>query len=69
MLTPDEFRARVERHLAKTGLKPAVFGRQAVHDPNFVYDLRAGREPRSRVVQRVLAFMERDVNSHTLDAA
>ena len=36
----------------------ARFGREAMGDPRFVFDLRNGREPRQRTVDRVLAFLE-----------
>lgn len=36
----------------------ARFGREAMKDPRFVFDLRNGREPRARTVERVLAYLE-----------
>jgi hypothetical protein len=53
----DDFRARVEAHLAATGTKPSEFGRAAVGDPCFVLHLRRGRSPKLATVDRVLAFM------------
>lgn len=47
----------VERFLRRTRMPPARFGRDAVGDPCFVFDLRDGREPRRRTVIRVLDFM------------
>jgi hypothetical protein len=52
---PADLLARVEAHLAQTKLAPSKFGLQAVGDPNFVRDLRQGREPRRRTVERVMA--------------
>lgn len=37
---------------------PTRFGREALGDPRFVFDLRRGREPRPRTVQRVRDFLE-----------
>lgn len=34
------------------------FGREAVSDPRFVFDLRRGREPRPQTIERVRAFLE-----------
>lgn len=34
------------------------FGREAVRDPRFVFDLRRGREPRPGTIERVRAFLE-----------
>jgi len=36
----------------------ARFGREAMKDPRFVFDLRRGREPRQRTIERVRAFLE-----------
>lgn len=48
----------VEKYLKTSNTPAARFGRQALGDPRFVFDLRKGREPRPRTVQRVLAFLE-----------
>ena len=48
----------VEKHLREQGISPARFGRAAVGDPSFVFELRRGRDPRSRTVTKVLAFIE-----------
>ncbi|HEY0445040.1 MAG TPA: hypothetical protein VGD19_01160 [Allosphingosinicella sp.] len=50
---------RIERHLRRSGTPPTRFGRDAVHDPRFVYDLRCGREPRPPTEQRVHAYLDR----------
>jgi len=47
----------VERHLRRTRVPPARFGRDAVGDPCFVFDLRDGREPRQKTVERVLTYI------------
>lgn len=47
----------IERYLRKTGTKPTRFGRDAVGDPQFVADLRNGREPREATVRRVTAYL------------
>ena len=36
----------------------AKFGREAVKDPRFVFDLRKGREPRPLTEARVRAYLE-----------
>ena len=48
----------VEKFLRSSNMPPAKFGREAVRDPRFVFDLRNGREPRPRTVARVRAFLE-----------
>lgn len=57
MFTSDDFRAEVDRFLTRTGMSASRFGREAVGDPNFVGDLRAGRAPTLRMAQRVGEFM------------
>ncbi|HEY0625405.1 MAG TPA: hypothetical protein VGD10_01600 [Allosphingosinicella sp.] len=50
---------RIERHLRQSGMPPTKFGREAVRDPRFVFDLRNGREPRSSTSVRVAAYLDR----------
>jgi hypothetical protein len=38
-------------------MEASLFGRSALKDPNFVFDLRKGRCPNLRTIQRVRAFM------------
>ena len=48
----------VEKFLNRSQTAPTQFGRDAVGDPRFVFDLRNGREPRPSTVSRVRAFLE-----------
>jgi 2,4-dienoyl-CoA reductase-like NADH-dependent reductase (Old Yellow Enzyme family) len=48
----------VEQFLNKQNVSAARFGRDAMGDPRFVFDLRRGREPRARTVRRVQAYLE-----------
>jgi hypothetical protein len=50
----------VELFLRRTRTPPARFGRDAVSDPRFVFQLREGRKPRPRTVERVLTFIEQN---------
>jgi 2,4-dienoyl-CoA reductase-like NADH-dependent reductase (Old Yellow Enzyme family) len=47
----------VEKFLRETRMPATKFGRLAVRDPRFVFDLRLGREPRRRTKSRVEHFM------------
>ncbi len=49
---------RIERYLRTTNTPAARFGREAVSDPRFVFDLRRGREPRPKTEQRVIAWLD-----------
>ena len=48
----------VEKYLKINNTPAARFGREAMGDPRFVFDLRRVREPRARTVERVRAFLE-----------
>ena len=48
----------IEKFLNCNPTNPTRFGREAVGDPRFVFDLRRGREPRPTTVARVRAFLE-----------
>lgn len=50
---------RIERYLRTRRVPPARFGRDAVGDPSFVFDLRDGREPRDKTQARVSAYLDR----------
>jgi hypothetical protein len=51
------FLAEIEDFLRGARISPSGFGRAALGDPNFVRDLRGGRAPSLRLVDRVRAFM------------
>ena len=48
----------VEKFLRQNDTAPTRFGREAMGDPRFVFDLRNGRDPRPRTVARVRAYLE-----------
>lgn len=48
----------VEKYLRSHDIAAARFGREAMGDPRFVFDLRNGREPRERTVRRVRSYLE-----------
>jgi hypothetical protein len=48
----------VERFLRQNGTPATRFGREAMGDPRFVFDLRNGRDPRPETVERVRAYLE-----------
>lgn len=49
---------RIERHMKRRRMPPTRFGREAIGDPKFVFQLREGREPRSATVRRVLDYLD-----------
>ena len=55
---PVHLLREVEKFLRASQVPATRFGREAMRDPRFVFDLRNGREPRLRTVDRVLAYLE-----------
>jgi sulfate adenylyltransferase subunit 2 len=51
------FLAEIEAFLARESVSSSSFGRAAVGDPNFVRELREGRAPSLRLVDRARAYM------------
>ena len=49
---------RIEQFLRRSGIRPARFGRDAVRDPRFVFDLRRGRELRPATAQRIRDYLD-----------
>jgi hypothetical protein len=49
----------IEAFLKRYDMPPSRFGTEALRDPNFVLDLRQGREPRRRQRERARDFMNR----------
>ena len=47
----------IERYMRRTRMSPTRFGREALGDPNFVLDLKDGRECRRSTELRVLAWI------------
>src|SRR5262249_32712698 len=53
------FLSEIEAFLAREGVSSSTFGRAAIGDPNFVRELREGRAPGLRLVDRARAYMAR----------
>jgi hypothetical protein len=51
---------RIDRYLRSSKISPSRLGRDAVGDPNFVMNLRDGRQPRQATLERVVAFLDRE---------
>jgi AMP nucleosidase len=50
---------KIEAFLVASGMSPTVFGKTVLKDPNFVFDLRAGkRSPSIRTVEKINAFID-----------
>ena len=49
---------RIEKYLKDRHISATRFGRRAVGDPRFVLDLRQGRKPRRRTLERLEAYLQ-----------
>lgn len=47
----------IDRFLRRTDMPPTRFGREALNDPRFVFDVRRGRECGGKVRERVRAYI------------
>ena len=54
----QQFLDQVEAFIEASKMDPTSFGRDAMKDPRFVFDLRKGRAASSKTMDRVLAWME-----------
>lgn len=48
----------VEKFMRRCDVPPTRFGKDALGDPRFVFDLRNGRDPRPRTVARVVRYLD-----------
>lgn len=55
--TIEELLTEIEAFRAKTGMAVTVFGLTAFNDPWFIRDIKAGREPSLRTIDRAREFM------------
>jgi hypothetical protein len=49
---------RIERYLHKTRIAPTTFGRLCARDPQLVFDMRRGREPRLGLRRKITAYLD-----------
>lgn len=53
----QKFRDQVESYLEAAKTDPTTFGKAVMNDPSFVFDLRNGRSPSSRTMDRVIEWI------------
>ena len=53
----QSFLLEIEAFLESAGLEPTALGKQALGDPNFVFDLRKGRSPSTRTIDKVRGWI------------
>lgn len=60
MTATQKFIARIEAFMKKHGMSRRRFGVEALNDPNFFYDLKAGRRtPTIETADKVDTYMDR----------
>lgn len=47
----------IERYIEAAELTPTTFGKQAAGDPTLVFDMKEGRELRSKTAAKIEAYM------------
>lgn len=52
-----QFRTSIEAFLSDSEMDPTTFGKLAMNDPSFVFDVRGGRKCSLATVDKVNAFM------------
>lgn len=57
MTLQSDFSDEVEAFLKASALSPSRFGRDALGDPGFVAELRRGRCPNLRTIEKARAFI------------
>lgn len=55
---------RIDRFLRARRMTPTRFGREAMGDPNFLLDLRDGRELRPATVRKVESWLDAHEPDH-----
>ena len=55
--TAKSFLAEIEAFLGKSELDPTSLGKQALGDPSFVFDLRKGRSPSTRTIDKIRSWI------------
>ncbi|MEI8177586.1 sulfate adenylyltransferase subunit CysD [Aestuariivirga sp.] len=53
----QSFLSEIERFLSSAGVDPTALGKQALGDPSFVFDLRKGRSPSTRTIEKVRGWI------------
>lgn len=53
----QQFQDQVEAYLQASSMDPTTFGRSAMNDPRFVFDLRNGRSASSKTMDRVIEWI------------
>ncbi len=59
----EQFLNEINGFLEKSGIDATSFGKQALGDPGFVFDLRKGRAPSARTMDKVRDFMVGQLDS------
>lgn len=55
----EEFTGEVEAFLRKgKGMDATTFGKLSLRDPKFVFDIRKGRSPTARIIDKVRTFIK-----------
>ncbi len=56
-MTNEQLLQKVERAISRLGIGAATLGRRACGDPKLVFEMRQGRELRSKTRERLLSYI------------
>lgn len=59
----------IERFLEAHDMNPSAFGRQVMGDPNFVFDLRTGRDLRRSTEKKIRTYIEENSEAEISDGS
>lgn len=54
----EQFRQSIEDYLSDSGMHPTTFGKAAMSDPGFVFQVRDGRSCSMRTMDRVAEWIQ-----------
>ena len=53
----EQLISEIDKYLVAHEMHPTDFGKAALKDPNFVFDIREGRNPSSKTIDKIRLFM------------
>jgi sulfate adenylyltransferase subunit 2 len=59
----ENFLTEIDHFLKSTGTEPTALGKQAMGDPNFVFDLRKGRSPSLRTIDKIKTWIAQQMEA------
>lgn len=58
ILTTDHLLHQIDTFLKRSGMSPTEMGKAIANDSALIFDIRNGRSPSLRTVERIMAYIE-----------